>query len=174
MLLLVILVHATLVAQTMQISNSTFSMGFGESSSENETIMSMLGQPFIHSSSNELYRIDSGFLVQLNIPQGTTSVQDAAEKLPDRFDLFQNYPNPFNPTTTIEYQLPVETHISLTVYNLRGQKIRTLVDEKMNPGKHSLIWDAQNDNGQVMGSGVYMVRLQTENFTKNIKLTFLK
>ncbi len=77
------------------------------------------------------------------------------------FKLKQNYPNPFNPQTTIYYEITKTDFVELSVYNLLGQKIRTLVREKQSPGEHQIIWDGRNDRGAPVVSGVYLYRLKT-------------
>ena len=80
--------------------------------------------------------------------------------LPRKFQLLQNYPNPFNPVTTIEYTLPQPAQVSLAVYNLRGQIVRTLVDEEQSAGVHSILWRGEDGAGAQVGSGVYFYRLR--------------
>ncbi len=69
------------------------------------------------------------------------------EQLPEKYALSQNYPNPFNPTTTIDYSLGVGGHVTIEVYNMAGQKVKTLVDRFVGPGEHSVDWDATSDSG---------------------------
>jgi len=102
---------------------------------------------------------------------------NVVDKLDDRpgtalsdFTLFQNYPNPFNPETVISYQIPVSSDVQLSVYNLLGQKIVTLVNKKQQAGNYSVKWDASG-----FGSGVYFYRLETERGVTRIrKLVFIK
>ena len=68
------------------------------------------------------------------------------------------YPNPFNPTTTIEFGLPVESHVEISIFDLRGQKVETLVNEISQPGNHIVKWDADN-----VSSGVYFVQYKASN-----------
>jgi len=88
---------------------------------------------------------------------------------PTDFHLAQNYPNPFNPSTTIEFSLPHTCHVTLTVYNIRGQKVATLVSERLLAGRHRAIWQAS-----VCASGVYLCRLQADDFVETKKMLFLK
>ena len=88
---------------------------------------------------------------------------------PTQFSLDQNYPNPFNPTTTIEFTILYETKITLTVYNIWGQKVETRIDEIEQPGYHSIMWDATG-----MPSGIYFYVLKTGEFTKVRKMLLLK
>ena len=75
--------------------------------------------------------------------------------------LFQNYPNPFNPITTIRYYKPVDGYTKLTIYNVQGKKIAVIVNKMEEAGIHSIVWNAINDRGNPVGSGVYYYRLVT-------------
>ncbi|MFQ5651789.1 MAG: T9SS type A sorting domain-containing protein [bacterium] len=108
-----------------------------------------------------------------------TSVDaNATELLPEKFGLSQNYPNPFNPTTTVQYAIPRSKvngiHVRIDIFNIRGQKIRTLVNELKQPGRYAVVWDGRSDAGTLSGSGLYYYRLQTEEFVATRKLVFLK
>ena len=92
---------------------------------------------------------------------GVTSVR--AEKVPAGFRLLPNYPNPFNPETTIQYQVPAPGQVTLTIYNLLGEKVRTLVQTVQPAGKYSAKWDGRNVSGTGVGSGVYFYELQIGN-----------
>jgi len=95
--------------------------------------------------------------------------------LPSRFTLEQNYPNPFNPSTTIAYHLSKSSTVELTVYNLAGQKIRTLVsDKRQNAGNYSVQWDGRNDAGRAVVSGLYVYRLKSDSRVQSRKMLLLK
>ena len=79
---------------------------------------------------------------------------------PVEFALSQNYPNPFNPSTTVEYALPKNGRVRLTLYNLLGQRIRTLLDQDQKKGYHKVVWDGDNDRGLRASSGIYIYRLE--------------
>ncbi len=83
--------------------------------------------------------------------------------VPSGFTLSQNYPNPFNPTTFIRYGLPRSSRVRLTIYNILGTKIRTLVDATQAAGEHTVAWDAKDNYGDTVASGIYFYRLETEN-----------
>lgn len=95
-------------------------------------------------------------------------------EIPETFGLAQNYPNPFNPTTNIEFSLPTRQSVTLSVYNLLGQKVRTLRDEEMDAGNYKVTWDATNDGGAKVASGVYFYKLTTEEFVDTKKMMLLK
>jgi hypothetical protein len=90
----------------------------------------------------------------------TTSAGDVKDGLPRTFELSDNYPNPFNPSTMINYGVPKNGTVSLIVYNILGQRVRTLVNAPMTAGRYSIAWDGRNEAGSVLSSGVYFYRLQ--------------
>ncbi len=88
---------------------------------------------------------------------------------PTTFTLSQNYPNPFNPTTQINFQIPKADNVTLEIYNIIGQKVATLVDQKMAPGEYSIVWDAQN-----VASGIYFYKLSVDQFTQTRKMILMR
>jgi len=90
------------------------------------------------------------------------------------FTLYQNYPNPFNPITTIRYEAPKTGKVSLTIHNVLGQKIKTLVNKVQVPGNKSIVWDGRDSWGNVVSSGIYVYKLMTDSETKTRKMLFLK
>ncbi|NIA28681.1 MAG: T9SS type A sorting domain-containing protein [Actinobacteria bacterium] len=93
---------------------------------------------------------------------------------PAAYQLSQNYPNPFNPATTIYYSLEKSENVNLTVYNMLGQKVRTIVDERMNAGNHAVKWDGKDDLGRQMSSGVYFYMVKSGPFSKTMKMLMMK
>lgn len=85
-----------------------------------------------------------------------------------------NYPNPFNPTTTLSFSLTAEMVCNLEIYNVRGQKVKSLFSENKLAGRHSVVWDGKDDNGRYVSSGVYFYRLTTPNTTKTFKMLLMK
>lgn len=94
--------------------------------------------------------------------------------VPLTFTLHQNYPNPFNPSTKIQFALPVASTVTLEIYNTAGQRIRTLVSGNHAPGTYEIEWDARNDSGQNVASGVYMYHLQAGTFSEVRKMSLLR
>jgi flagellar hook assembly protein FlgD len=90
------------------------------------------------------------------------------------FDLSQNYPNPFNPSTRIDYSIPKRQHVKITVYNLLGQQVITLVDEVKPSGEHSIIWNGCDHRGEPVASGIYFYNLQTDGIAESRKMILLK
>jgi len=104
-----------------------------------------------------------------------TGVQDpVSELLPTRYELHQNYPNPFNPTTVIRYDLPEASEVVLKIYDVMGREVRTLVNARQSAGYQSAAWDGRNEQGQVVGSGVYVYQLQAGDRAQRMKMLFLK
>ena len=86
-----------------------------------------------------------------------------------------NYPNPFNPITTIEFTTEnTKTHTELIIHNIRGQKVKTLINEKLDAGNHSIVWNGTDDNGQVVSSGVYFYEMNTGDYTSVKKMILMK
>ena len=94
--------------------------------------------------------------------------------LPLRYSLSQNYPNPFNPVTTFNYELPKESFVTISVYNILGQKVSDLVSDVMKEGFHSVMWNGTNDLGESVASGVYLYSISAENFHTYKKLVYMK
>ncbi len=110
----------------------------------------------------------SPFTVGL-IDSPTDISEEILGKLPLNFNLRQNYPNPFNPATNISFNLPRKSFVSLSIYNLLGQKIETVISQEMEAGYHNLNW-----NGANVASGLYFYRIKTESFSETKKMLLLK
>jgi hypothetical protein len=94
--------------------------------------------------------------------------------IPDEYALGQNYPNPFNPTTTLAYSLKQAGHVTLSIFNVLGQNVRTLVNEHQDAGKYTIIWDGCNDTGDQTTSGVYFYRIKSGDFSDIKKMILMK
>jgi flagellar hook assembly protein FlgD len=94
--------------------------------------------------------------------------------VPDRYELSQNFPNPFNAETLIKYQLPKTGHVSIKIYNLLGQQIRTLVAEEQEAGFHQILWNGLNDWHQAIGSGEYLYQMRVGDFVAVKKLVLIR
>lgn len=110
----------------------------------------------------------SRFVVKVS-SSGALNMIDDEDQSPDSIELKQNYPNPFNPTTTIAFYLPKSTDVKVGVYNVVGQQVGLLKDERMGAGNHTVLWNAAD-----MPSGVYIVQLETSNTVKTRKITLIK
>jgi len=96
------------------------------------------------------------------------------EMLPTVFALHQNYPNPFNPTTQIKYDLPEDAFVSITIYDVMGRSIRTLMNSNQAAGYHSIRWDANNNIGEGVSAGMYFYMIQAGEFRSTKKMVLLK
>ncbi len=125
-------------------------------------------QPFFEGKVDaiKVYNYAVGSLTGIETPQANT--------LPDAYDLAQNYPNPFNPTTRINYSLPSLQHVTLSIYDVLGRKVRTLVDKKMTAGSHTVDWNGTNEMGHKVASGIYFYRLNADNFTRVRKMMLMR
>lgn len=99
---------------------------------------------------------------------------DDTEQQPDVHQVISNYPNPFNAGTRIKFQLPQSGVMSLTIHNARGQRVRTLLNNSLEAGSHTVEWNTLDDKGVDLPSGIYMAILQTNNFQESQKLLLLK
>ena len=110
--------------------------------------------------------IDEGALEELNIKNN--------KALPERFTLHQNYPNPFNPVTNLDYDLPEDAMVNITVFDMMGKVVRTLVNDQQSAGYKTLQWNAMSNSGQPVSSGLYIYTIQTGEFSKTRKMILLK
>jgi len=110
----------------------------------------------------------------LNVRRIVNSVEGSEGALPTAFSLGQNYPNPFNPTTTMLFSLPQNSHVKLDVYNMRGQKVRALLNEERPAGFYEARWNGRDDNGVLVSSGVYLYRIKADGFFQTRKMIFMK
>ena len=94
--------------------------------------------------------------------------------LPAEFALHQNYPNPFNPQTKIRYDLPENSMVNITVYDMLGREVKTLVNQVQNAGFKSIIWDATNDYGKAISAGIYLYQIQAGDYIHTQKMVLLK
>jgi len=105
---------------------------------------------------------------------GTVATDEDPPLVPQQLTLYQNYPNPFNPVTTIRYELPERTDVRLTIFDLLGREVTTLVSETQEAGFKSVQWDATNSNGQQVSTGVYFYQIKADGFFKTRKMVLLR
>ncbi|GEM_PF-2763972 len=136
------------------------------------------------------YMLAAGSTSSIMKNNGSTTIQNPSvnrivisgagqEALPVTYTLFQNYPNPFNPSTNIKFGLPAQSRVNVEIYNLLGQKVRTLVNDDMIAGYHVVEWNGRNDANQQLSSGVYMLKItafngQAASFSDVQKLMLVK
>jgi hypothetical protein len=99
---------------------------------------------------------------------------DNVATLPEGFSLQQNYPNPFNPETQISFTIPRTLTVSLKIYNIVGQEVRTLVSEDRPAGTHTVRWGGLNNQGVRVASGIYVYTFRAGEFVQSKKMTFMK
>ncbi len=112
-----------------------------------------------------------GFIIANN---PITGIENELKIIPTNFELSQNFPNPFNPTTNINYSLANEEFVRLSIYDLLGQKIATLVNELQQSGLYTAIWNGKTDNGFSAASGIYIYQLDAGNFSVSKKMILFK
>ena len=115
---------------------------------------------------------DTVFVYDLDTPTEVGPYDEGA--VPDDFVLHQNYPNPFNPVTTIEYGIPSRSHVTIEIFNVLGQKVRTLVDEIKSVGLYRIDWLGDDEEGRPVSTGVYLYRLGAGNSVQMKKMLLLK
>ena len=152
-------------------------------SSENSQIYSTPDTSFIVSEPNadEYYYSIAAKDINGNVGEYTdpisvqsTGAQDRLDGIPEKFTLRQNFPNPFNPATTISYGIPEVTHVSLEIYDLRGNRVTTLVNRVQSAGWHTIRWHGKDSAGNTVGTGAYLLRINTGNHTATQKMIYMK
>jgi photosystem II stability/assembly factor-like uncharacterized protein len=131
----------------------------------------------LYDNSNFIYTCSGSYVLLQRMTDPSTDIHDhqkIKQLYPEQISLYPNYPNPFNAITRIEYYLPNMGVVSLKIFNIQGQLIRTLVNQTKISGHHSATWDGNTDSGISASSGVYLYQLQCNKQTKNRKLLLLK
>lgn len=126
----------------------------------------------IHEDNNKgwfFLTVEGGIVTDIEDGEGNDGVA-----IPESFVLYNNYPNPFNPNTTISFGLPARSKVSLSIYNILGRKVKTLIAEELPAGYHSVDWDSRNERGQQVSSGMYFYQLTTDDFIESRKMILLK
>jgi hypothetical protein len=111
---------------------------------------------------------------EITIPSAERFVLYRGSVIPITFALHQNYPNPFNPVTKITYQLPEESYVVISIYNLIGQKIVDLVSEVQQKGHHKVMWDSKDAKSNLVSSGVYFYSITAGDHTALKKMVLMK
>jgi hypothetical protein len=159
---------ATLIGET-GFNVTTNALAFDEDG----TLFGVIGSP---SEMGELISINTadgtgtiigttGFVDVEALAYTTTGIPLSADdnnnvNLPNQFALLQNFPNPFNPSTKIEFALPVQSKVQLNIYNILGQKVKTLFEGELQAGNHNFTWNADDTNGKKLSSGIYFYELK--------------
>ncbi len=173
----------TLIISSVTIDNSAFSHEVSISSVDSGQNLSF---PIVFSPDSSLNEV--GLLeIQSNDPAlpllnikllglgiSAADVYDYSLDVPGAYMLRQNYPNPFNPITTLRYDLPERSEVVISIYDILGRKIRTLVQGVEEPGYKSVTWDGTNDLGEGVSVGIYIYQIQAGDFTQIRKMLLLK
>jgi hypothetical protein len=107
-------------------------------------------------------------------PSNSVGIDNKSETLPQGFLLEQNFPNPFNPTTTLRYELPENAFAKITIYDMMGREVKTLVNSLQAAGYKSIQWDATNNQGYHVSAGVYLYSIEAGDFRQTKKMILLK
>ncbi|MFQ6008617.1 MAG: T9SS type A sorting domain-containing protein [Candidatus Zixiibacteriota bacterium] len=166
-------VQASSASQTQLAWVSINTGGVVQQTSANYVAGLSCGQAVSGVSQSANYIATFGFW-QVGVTSPTDVEEIITDLLPTSYSLAQNYPNPFNPSTVIEFTVPRRGHIELSVYNLLGQRVATLVDEPMHPGVYRAVWYGTDQAGQRVASGIYFYRLKAEQFVQTKKMVLLK
>jgi len=94
--------------------------------------------------------------------------------IPNQFELYQNYPNPFNPVTSLRYDLPEDAQVNITIYNMMGRVVKTLINRSQTAGYMSVQWNATNDKNEIVSAGLYLYTIQAGEFRQTKKMVLLK
>ena len=130
---------------------------------------------FSNDSSGIITGYGANILIHSNIDNLEIYDEGPHDQLPTNYSLeLIYYPNPFNPITTLRYDLPEQTHVNITVYDMLGRKVRTILNEQQDPGYKSLIWDATNDYGKPVSAGIYLYQIQAGEYMQTKKMVLLK
>ena len=171
-------------------SKSSWSVGLGNWTSQGTASICIDEAPYQvwddwEASQRDLFITDQNgnIVFQQNITSGIPdNINDVImdylklidNELPREFKLNQNYPNPFNPITEISYELANDGFVKLSIFDMKGREIKTLIENIQLPGKNSVIWNATDNNGQPVSAGLYLFKIKYQGITKTRKMVLIK
>lgn len=117
---------------------------------------------------------ESWYSNEIEVTPGGVNIDDNTLHLPKSFYLSQNYPNPFNPETTISFSIPKYSKVEISIYNIKGQKVKTIAKKDFEKGIHKVIWNGKDIAGKSVSSGIYFYKMETGNFSEIKKAILLK
>ncbi|MDP7028353.1 MAG: T9SS type A sorting domain-containing protein, partial [Candidatus Marinimicrobia bacterium] len=117
--------------------------------------------------------LEETFGTVFNEVQGLYNTNDQSE-VTVNYKLFPAFPNPFNPVTTLRYDLPENSLVNVTVYDMLGREVKTLINQTQDAGYRSVIWDATNDYGKPVSAGIYLYQIQAGEYISTKKMVLLK
>ena len=158
----------TVGGETGTISANDSRSIFFYSNSNGLDIGSYTGQFNLYPDHNE-YVVENAVVI-LNVVE---ELSLSSNNIPNNFALHQNYPNPFNPITKIDYNLPDAVKVKIDIYDIRGRKVKSLLNQFQEPGFKSIQWNASNDLGEKVSSGMYFYRIETQDFKQTKKMILL-
>ncbi len=127
----------------------------------------------IHFNNGETTQFDTSDITEITFDNvSIEEVVNFISQIPIKF--LKNYPNPFNPTTKIAFEIGESGTTKVEVFNIKGQKVKTLINERMNAGEHSVIWNGKNNNNKQVVSGVYFYRVSVNGSQRTNKMIMLK
>ena len=101
-------------------------------------------------------------------------IKNSPDVMPSNYFLSQNFPNPFNPITTLKYELPADSFVDVTIYDMLGNVVNNLINTNQSSGYKSVQWDATNNQGELVSAGVYLYKIQASDFVDTKKMILLK
>ncbi|MFQ5583267.1 MAG: lamin tail domain-containing protein [Calditrichia bacterium] len=128
----------------------------------------------INGKEGEIHPLSDGGKIEIDNPRVNALKLSKIKNIPVTFAVEQNYPNPFNPSTTIKYALPNSAKVEIQVYNTIGQKVKTLLSENQEAGFYKIAWDATNDAGLRVGSGIYFYTVKAGEYSAVKKMILMK
>jgi len=140
-----------------------------------DTVVTFSAYPEALNCQNQPEYCIDGDTLTFEVPIFVQVVSAVTESFaPEQFSLHQNYPNPFNPVTTLRYDLPENSLVNITIYDMMGRKVKTLLNQTQDAGYKSLIWDATNDYGKPLSAGIYLYQIQAGEYISTKKMVLLK
>jgi len=154
----------------------TISFGvLANSSIISDTIVAFRAYPEALNCQNQPEYCIDGDTLTFEVPIVVQVISAEPEPFtPEEFVLHQNYPNPFNPVTTLRYDLPENGHVNITVYDMLGREVKTLINQTQDAGYRSVIWNATNDYGKPVSAGIYLYQIQAGEYISTKKMVLLK
>lgn len=175
------LIHSSIMVDLALNISSTAAEGFVSDACQLDLFTGNLPSAFTGISSytynNGLLSItfEEGGYFSLDVEWSLVNTGTSDDILDNTVILEQNFPNPFNPKTSIGFNLPIQSNVNLIIYNIHGQKIRTILDNPiLDKGRHEILWDGMDDNGYPNSSGIYFYQLRTEKVIQTKKMILLK
>jgi hypothetical protein len=158
------------------LKSASLSGAVGFTSSATTTVGLTMGQSMVGIASDGQNAGAAGFWYTTleAITVTSSSIERLGEEIPEQFELHQNYPNPFNPTTRIKYGLPVSSTVRIDIFNILGQLVSTVINDKQPAGYYEVTWDAKTDTGADLPSGVYFYRVAAKDFSATRSMVFQK